>query len=151
MRLSPANASPPIYPFIDLQHPEHIFWYISQETSHCEEALTNLPERHFFGREITRGEHGQAVALLDLRKRRYLGPTTMDAEVSLLMANCALARKGSMVFDPFFGTGSMAVAAAYWGSAVLGSDIDMRVLKGIGARLPIPPSDPSSRQSPQRR
>lgn len=94
--------------------------------------LTNLPERHFFGREICRGDRHPA-AVLDLRQRRYLGPTSMDAEVALLMANCALARKGSMVYDPFLGTGSMAVAAGYYGAAVLGSDIDMRVIKGLGA------------------
>lgn len=40
--------------------------------------------------------------------------------------------KGSLVFDPFTGTGSILIAAAHRGAYTLGTDIDMRVLK-IGA------------------
>lgn len=54
----------------------------------------------------------------------------MEAEMSLLMANQALARSGSAVWDPFAGTGSMLVTAAHWGSRVWGSDIDGRQMKG---------------------
>ena len=54
----------------------------------------------------------------------------MDAEVSLLMANQALATSGSLIWDPFAGTGSMLVTCAHWGSRVLGSDIDGRQMKG---------------------
>lgn len=46
---------------------------------------------------------GQRSRILDfnLKKRRYIGTTSMDAEVSLLMANQALASPGSLVYDPF--------------------------------------------------
>lgn len=54
----------------------------------------------------------------------------MDAEVSLLMANQALAKSGSAIWDPFAGTGSMLVTCAHWGSRVWGSDIDGRQMKG---------------------
>lgn len=40
--------------------------------------------------------------------------------------------RGSLVFDPFVGTGSILVAAAHRGARTLGTDIDMRVLK-LGA------------------
>lgn len=37
-----------------------------------------------------------------------------------------------MCYDPFVGTGSIAIAMQHFGSIVMGSDIDMRVLKGYG-------------------
>lgn len=37
----------------------------------------------------------------DLKKRAYIGTTSMEAEVSLLMANQALAGPGKYVYDPF--------------------------------------------------
>ena len=37
-----------------------------------------------------------------------------------------------MVYDPFVGTGSIAVACQFFNAFVIGSDLDMRVLKGYG-------------------
>jgi hypothetical protein len=37
----------------------------------------------------------------DLKKRAYIGTTSMESEVSLLMANQALASSGKLVYDPF--------------------------------------------------
>lgn len=37
--------------------------------------------------------------------------------------------RGSLVFDPFVGTGSILVAAAHRGAYTFGADIDMRVIK----------------------
>ena len=65
-----------------------------------------------------------------LKKRPYLGPTSTDHELALLMANQAQIRAGDMVYDPFVGTGSIALACQHFGSYVIGSDLDMRVLKG---------------------
>lgn len=42
----------------------------------------------------------------------------MDPQLSLLMANQALAGKGDLVFDPFVGSGSLLVAAAKFGAYV---------------------------------
>ncbi len=41
---------------------------------------------------------------------------------------------GSFVFDPFVGTGSVAVAVAELGGVIIGADIDMRVLRGKQGR-----------------
>lgn len=38
-------------------------------------------------------------------------------------------RKGTFVFDPFVGTGSILVAAAHLGAVTLGADIDIRSLR----------------------
>jgi len=42
-----------------------------------------------------------------LTKRTFLGPTSMDNELSLIMCTSALVTPGSLVFDPFVGTGSI--------------------------------------------
>lgn len=75
-----------------------------------------LPERQrrpreqhvYFGREVAEGNR-EAVTAFDLKKRPYLGPTSMDNELALVMANMAHAGKGKICFDPFAGTGSILV------------------------------------------
>lgn len=70
------------------------------------------------------------IEKLSLKKRAYLGTTSMDAELSLLMANQALAAPATLVMDPFVGTGSLLCSAAEYGAMVMGGDIDPRVLRG---------------------
>jgi len=41
------------------------------------------------------------------------------------------------VIDPFVGTGSLIISAAHFGATVIGADMDMRVLKGIGKQANI--------------
>lgn len=71
-----------------------------------------------------------AVTTYDLKKRIYISTTSMDAELSLISANLALAGPGRVVYDPFCGTGSFLVAAAHFGASVVGSDLDGRVVRG---------------------
>lgn len=66
-----------------------------------------------------------------LSKREYLGPTSTDNDLAFLMVNEARVTEKSMVLDPFVGTGSILVAAQHFGALCFGSDIDMRVLKGL--------------------
>ena len=66
-----------------------------------------------------------------MKKRHYIGPTSTCAELASLMSNQILARDGMLVWDCFVGTGSLLVAAAAHGAVCVGSDIDMRVLKGL--------------------
>lgn len=72
---------------------------------------------------------GGALRTLTLKERRYLGPTSMDHELACLMCNQAHVRPGTLVLDPFVGTGSILLAAASYGARVVGSDIDLRVLR----------------------
>lgn len=43
---------------------------------------------------------------LSLKRRKFIGTTSMDAGLSLLMANQARINKGDLVMDPFVGSGS---------------------------------------------
>ncbi|KZO98892.1 RNA methylase [Calocera viscosa TUFC12733] len=86
--------------------------------------------RVFFGRQLENGTARNLMVEFDIKKRKYYGNTTMDAELSLLMANQALAAPGTFIYDPFAGTGSMLYTSAYFGANVFGSDIDGRQLRG---------------------
>lgn len=77
------------------------------------------------------GDGGRdAQNTFDLKKRPYIGTTSMDAALSLVTANLALVAAGKLCLDPFAGTGSFLVAAAHFGGTVLGSDIDGRQIRG---------------------
>ncbi|KAJ1332419.1 hypothetical protein BSLG_008721 [Batrachochytrium salamandrivorans] len=89
------------------------------------------PVRMYFGLWISSANRS-IVAQYDLKKRGYLGTTSMDAELSLVMANQALARPGSFTLDPFVGTGSFLVSCSHFGAYTVGSDIDGRQIRGSG-------------------
>ncbi|KAF0295650.1 tRNA (guanine(10)-N2)-methyltransferase [Amphibalanus amphitrite] len=85
-----------------------------------------VPERPlqlFFGRWLCDGPRA-AIKAHSLKTRAYIGNTSMDPELALIMANMARVRSGDTVYDPFVGTGSLLVAAAHFGGHVLGTDID---------------------------
>ncbi|GAA6026152.1 hypothetical protein JCM8202_003712 [Rhodotorula sphaerocarpa] len=70
------------------------------------------------------------IDVFDLKKRAYIGTTSMESEASLLMANQALAAPGKWIYDPFAGTGSMLLTASALGAMTFGSDIDGRQIRG---------------------
>ncbi|KAI8825690.1 S-adenosyl-L-methionine-dependent methyltransferase [Fimicolochytrium jonesii] len=117
---------------VNLKNPEITLAYI-EDYGHSETAAARNPERAFFGVLVGRGDRG-TVTKYDLKKRQYLGTTSMDAELSLVMANQALVRAGSFVLDPFVGTGSFLVTCAHYGCFTMGTDIDGRQIRGKGER-----------------
>ena len=90
------------------------------------------PSRCYFGRVVACSKARDLVHACDLKRRIYLGPTALDNELALVMANCARCDVGSLVLDPFAGTGSILVACALFGGFCYGSDIDWKVLRGKG-------------------
>jgi tRNA (guanine10-N2)-methyltransferase len=93
-------------------------------------AAVQVPYRMVVARELQEASGGRSgLHAFSLKDRRYLGPTSMDHELSCIMCNHGHVRPGSFVLDPFAGTGSILVAAASYGARVLGCDIDMRVLR----------------------
>ncbi|KAJ3549722.1 hypothetical protein NM688_g5150 [Phlebia brevispora] len=84
----------------------------------------------YFGRLVAEGTARRLIKMFDVKKRSYYGNTSMEAEISLLMANQTLAAPGKLIYDPFVGTGSMVYTTAYFGAYVYGSDIDGRQMRG---------------------
>ncbi|KAG5180086.1 S-adenosyl-L-methionine-dependent methyltransferase [Tribonema minus] len=63
-----------------------------------------------------------------LDRRAFLSTTTMDHEVSFVMANHAQVRAGDAVLDPFAGSGGLLLAAAALGAGVtVGIETDARL------------------------
>lgn len=92
------------------------------------------PTRYFFGRFLAVGARDELPRKLDLKKRRYISTTSMDAELALVTANLALAAPGKLMYDPFVGTGSFPLACAQFGALTFGSDIDGRSMRGDGKK-----------------
>lgn len=87
------------------------------------------PKYMYFGRYLGTGAR-DLPKKLDLKKRRYISTTSMDAELALVTANIALAAPGKIMYDPFVGTGSFPIACAQFGALTFGSDIDGRSIRG---------------------
>ncbi len=95
---------------------------------------------------------GGVLAAMDLKRRRYVGTTSMDAELSMVTANVAGAAPGALFYDPFVGTGSLPLAAAHCGAVVWGSDIDGRAVRGAEPeREPEPEPEPDDGTADRRR
>ncbi|KAL7996690.1 putative DNA methylase, N-6 adenine-specific, tRNA guanosine-2'-O-methyltransferase, TRM11 [Plasmopara halstedii] len=90
--------------------------------------------RELAGSEKNRGRGGarDLVDLQTLKRRAYIGPTSMESEMALLMSNMALVQPGDVVIDPFVGTGSVLIPCGTQGAMCYGTDIDIRVLLGTG-------------------
>ncbi|KAJ1823202.1 hypothetical protein LPJ56_000141 [Coemansia sp. RSA 2599] len=105
-------------------------FFVFEDYGESDRPLPNETVRMvWFGRVIGTGSR-ELVDRFDVKKRRYLGNTTMDAELSLVMANQALARPGALVYDPFVGTGSFLLTCSHFGACSVGSDIDGRQIRG---------------------
>ena len=98
-----------------------------------EDYLLNAPAPHtlHLGRLLATSGR-KAINTYNLKKRRYIATTSMDAELSLVTANLALAREGTLAYDPFMGTGGFPLACAHFGAGVWGSDLDGRSIRGKG-------------------
>lgn len=119
---------------IQLKNPPLQFIVMEQYVSDPEANIlgtsrTKEPRKVFLGRFIA-SSCRDAVDKYDLKKRQYISTTSMDAELSLVTANMALAAPGKVFFDPFVGTGSFMVTASHFGALTLGSDIDPRSFRG---------------------
>lgn len=118
----------PIKGSVDLKNPDTDWWYIEYYGTDPLHVPAE-PECTLFGKWIADGQRS-VIKDLSLKKRKFIGNTSMDPQLSLLMANQALVQEGDFVLDPFVGTGSLLVAAAKFGGFVMGTDIDYMMLHG---------------------
>ncbi|VIO88166.1 Uncharacterized protein BM_BM7030 [Brugia malayi] len=109
---------------VDLSNPCNTFYVI-------EEYNSNSLQRIHFGKLVGCGQ-GRLKNHYCLTERCYIGNTTIDPELSFLQANIAKVDIGSLVLDPFCGTGGLLIAAAHFGAAVLGSEINYQIARAVG-------------------
>ncbi|CAH0473483.1 unnamed protein product [Peronospora belbahrii] len=124
---------------VQMKNPDETFLAL-EELELDQDLHPNVkPKQIFFLRELAGSEknrgRGGARDLVDqqtLKRRAYIGPTSMESEMALLMSNMALVQPGDLVIDPFVGTGSVLIPCGTHGAMCYGTDIDIRVLLGTG-------------------
>ena len=116
-----AFASVPFAGSVDLSAPSRVF------------IVSICGQNYYFGLELAKSKINRCSFYhkYNLANREYLGPTTTDIELALLMVNQAQVIKNSTVLDPFVGTGGILLAASHFEGICYGGDIDMRVIKGL--------------------
>ncbi|KAF7716935.1 Uncharacterized protein PECH_000673 [Penicillium ucsense] len=119
---------------VRLKGPDEQFHVIEEYVTDVEQhaigtELSSEPRMIYFGRWLAKSQR-DVILTHTLKKRKYISTTSMDAELSLVTANLALAAPGKIFFDPFVGAGSFLVAASHFGALTLGSDIDPRAFRG---------------------
>ncbi|GLE07906.1 hypothetical protein PINS_up018735 [Pythium insidiosum] len=124
---------------VQMKQPHEKLLILEEFALELPDLATAAPQQLFFLRELAGSERnrgrGGARDLIDrqtLKRRAYIGPTSMESEMALLMANMALVQRGDVVIDPFVGTGSVLIPCATHGAVCFGTDIDIRVLLGTG-------------------
>ena len=104
-------------------------FFVVEDVAPPEENPERKPGQIYFGRLVAEGMV-DVVERFTLKKRKFLGPTSTESELAFLMANQAKVKRGSVVLDPFVGTGGILIPATYFGGVCFGCDIDARILEG---------------------
>lgn len=116
----------PVLGPVDLRTPD-VHWYYIEYYGRDPLYVPELPAAQIFGRWLADGRRAM-LKEISLKTRKFIGNTSMDAQLSVLMANQAQVRAGDVVLDPFVGSGSLLVPAAKFGAYVMGCDIDFLTL-----------------------
>ncbi|XP_023318558.1 tRNA (guanine(10)-N2)-methyltransferase homolog [Trichogramma pretiosum] len=111
---------------VSLKDPDKILYYIEYYGLDANN-VPEKPENVFFGRWITDGQRN-LMKELSLKQRKFIGNTSMDPQLSVIMVNQTKAKEGDIILDPFVGTGSVLISAAKFGAYTLGADIDYQTL-----------------------
>ncbi|SCU93951.1 LANO_0E05248g1_1 [Lachancea nothofagi CBS 11611] len=120
---------------IRMKNPEQVFTIIEEYEPLGDNQAGEVPLRLFFGREVQRSDRLRgALEKYDLKKRPYKGTTSFEAELSLVSANIGQVKPGTVMYDPFAGTGSFLSAGGHYQAMVIGSDIDGRMIRGKGTQ-----------------
>ena len=69
------------------------------------------------------------------RKKPFFHPSAMPSKLARCMVNLARAKRDELVLDPFCGTGSVMIEAAFVGCRVLGFDVQRRMAEGTRRNL----------------
>ncbi|KAM8946538.1 tRNA (guanine(10)-N(2))-methyltransferase TRMT11 [Pelodytes ibericus] len=115
---------------VNLQNAEHIF-YLLEDYGPEPNNPQKEPLEIFFGRWIADGQR-DLINSYSVKKRHFIGNTSMDAGLSFIMANHARVKANDVVFDPFVGTGGLLVPCAHFGTYVCGTEIDYNTVHGLG-------------------
>ncbi|KAI6216267.1 TRNA (guanine(10)-N2)-methyltransferase-like protein [Aphelenchoides besseyi] len=111
---------------VDLRNPEIELSIIEDVNSQTAKL------RHVYLVRFVGNGQSAAKSQYSLKTRIYIGNSTMDPELALLQSSLSMVREGSLVCDPFCGTGGLLVAAAHFGGLVVGTEINYQVARAKG-------------------
>ncbi|ETN82180.1 hypothetical protein NECAME_08109 [Necator americanus] len=111
---------------VDLVNPYNTFTVLEEYLD-----VKSEPSRLVFCRLVGHGQY-KLKSWYDIKKRRYIGNTTMDPELAFIQSNISSVKDGDLVLDPFMGTGGLLLPAAHFGAYVIGTEINYRVAKAQG-------------------
>ncbi|XP_027972842.1 tRNA (guanine(10)-N2)-methyltransferase homolog isoform X5 [Eumetopias jubatus] len=114
---------------VNLKKPQHIF-SILEDYGLDPNCIPENPHNIYFGRWIADGQR-ELIESYSVKKRHFIGNTSMDAGLSFIMANHGKVKENDIVFDPFVGTGGLLIASAHFGAYVYGTDIDYNTVHGL--------------------
>ncbi|RUS86807.1 hypothetical protein EGW08_005403 [Elysia chlorotica] len=112
---------------INLNCPDYSFHLLEFYHNDATSQPASEPSKIYFGRWIADGQRAR-IQQYHLQKRHFIANTSMDACLSMVMANFGQIKDNDFVFDPFVGSGSLLVACAHYGAYVAGTDIDFLLL-----------------------
>jgi tRNA (guanine10-N2)-dimethyltransferase len=117
--------------------------HILQNTSATKVNLKK-PDKTFFG-VLTGNKLVFGIKLTEMapktfserrpRKKPFFHPSAMPSKLARCMVNLTRAKAGALVLDPFCGTGSVMIEAAFVGCRVLGFDVQRRMAEGTRRNL----------------
>uniref|UniRef100_A0A8C2C2E3 tRNA (guanine(10)-N(2))-methyltransferase n=1 Tax=Cyprinus carpio TaxID=7962 RepID=A0A8C2C2E3_CYPCA len=97
---------------VNLKDPEHIFCLLEDYGSNPND-IPEEPFHIYFGRWIADGQR-ELIRSYSVKKRHFIGNTSMDAGLSFIMANHAKVKADDLVYDPFVGTGKASRKNQKW-------------------------------------
>ncbi|GFO28406.1 tRNA (guanine(10)-n2)-methyltransferase homolog [Plakobranchus ocellatus] len=112
---------------INLSQPDNSFHLLEFYHFEGTSQPANKPSKVYFGRWVSDGQRDR-IRQYHLQNRHFIANTSMDACLSMVMANLAQVKDNDFVLDPFVGSGSLLVASAHYGAYVAGTDIDYLLL-----------------------
>lgn len=133
-QVSKMDALEDVLPFhgkVNLTCPDAEFYIIEDYLDRVDGQSPAIPSAMYFGRLVCHGQRS-LIDRYSLKKRKFIGNTSMDPTLAMVMANLACSTHGHLTCDPFVGTGSLLVAAAHFGSHVIGGDINYNILHAQG-------------------
>ncbi|XP_049756307.1 tRNA (guanine(10)-N2)-methyltransferase homolog isoform X4 [Elephas maximus indicus] len=97
---------------VNLKKPQHVF-SILEDYGLNPNCIPENPHNIYFGRWIADGQR-ELIESYSVKKRHFIGNTSMDAGLSFIMANHGKVKENDIVFDPFVGTGKASRKNQKW-------------------------------------
>ncbi|KAF6028131.1 TRMT11 [Bugula neritina] len=116
---------------VKLSQPDAVYSMFEYFGPHGTQS-TAEPLKFYFGKLVSESGRERSIRKFNIKTRKFIGNTSMDPTLSLLMANMAGVTRSSLVLDPFVGTGSLLLACAHYGAYTVGTDINKVLLHGRG-------------------